>query len=322
MIFAGILTALLGFVAGRSDLLSGDPPPPPADPAIAQGIADANDRLANLETAFSELPGPLPVTDGAVDLSPITDQLADLSAQVAEMGAAPEQLAALSERLDVITARVDALVAAPAPTADVPDAALDAAMAELRAVAAAQQAEIDQLLANAQSIQSDAAAEARATLMRAAMTRITAAIDTGQPFATALGDLQAAGATDIPEVLKGVAGVGVTPLATLQEQIPDAARAALAAARGMAEDSSGLGGFLQRQLGARAVEPREGSDPNSVLSRVEAAVRAGRLGDALAEAEALPEPARNAMGPWLEQAQTRQDAVTAANALAERLSAL
>jgi len=319
MILAGILTALLGFLAARSDFLpaSLQVPAPEADPAIAQGIADANDRLSDLETAIAELPAMQPpvVVDGQVDLTPVTDELTALSEQVAA-------LAPLSERLDVLTARVDTLVAQPAPAVAVPDEALEAAMAELRAAAAAQQSEIDRLLADAQSIRNDTAAEANATLIRAAMTRIRAAIDTGAPFATALGDLEQAGATDIPDALRMAAGDGVVPLAALQEAVSDAARDALAAARDVGDDNGGLGSFLQRQLGARAVTPREGSDPNSVLSRVEGAVRAGRLGDALAEAEALPESARAAMGQWLEQAQSRQDAVTAANALAERLSAL
>jgi hypothetical protein len=146
-------------------------------------------------------------------------------------------------------------------------------------------------------------------------------VDNGGPFATALGDLEQAGVTDIPDALRAAAADGVQPLSDLQAAAPDAARDALAAARA-AESGGGLGAFFDRQLGTRSILPREGSDPDAVLSRIEAAARDGRLGDALAEAEALPADAQAALGPWLEQAQKRHDAVTAANALAERLSAL
>ena len=58
-----------------------------------------------------------------------------------------------------------------------------------------------------------------------------------------------------------------------------------------AEDGvmGGLGAFLQNQLGGRSVVPREGDDPDAVLSRVGAAVEAGDLSTALTEIESLPE---------------------------------
>ncbi|MGB0440740.1 MAG: molybdopterin-binding protein, partial [Paracoccaceae bacterium] len=46
-----------------------------------------------------------------------------------------------------------------------------------------------------------------------------------------------------------------------------------------------LGAFLKTQLGARSLEPREGDDPDAVLSRMEAAAREGRFGDVEAEAD-------------------------------------
>jgi hypothetical protein len=107
----------------------------------------------------------------------------------------------------------------------------------------------------------------------------------------------------------------------LQDDITDAVRSALAAARSVDENGGGLIGFLQKHLGMRSIEPQEGSDPDAVLSRIEAAVRAGRLGDALAEARTLPKISQEALSIWIEQAQARHNAVLAANALAERLTA-
>ena len=49
-----------------------------------------------------------------------------------------------------------------------------------------------------------------------------------------------------------------------------------------------------------------------MLSRAEAALAEGRLSDALAEIEALPETARAAMADWAAQARSRADALVAA----------
>ncbi|MEP2892140.1 COG4223 family protein [Tateyamaria sp.] len=298
LIFAGILTAALGFIAARSDFLSESPPipTPQIDPAIAEGLADVTDRLAALETTVAK----------SADLDPIAAEIGDLSERTATLKA---QVDALAERPQVVDVNV-------------PEDALNAALADLRDTADNQQAEIDELLADARLIRSDTQAEANATLQRAALSRIMSAVDTGSPFAAALGDLEQVSESDVPDALKAAAVEGVIPLAALQESFPDAARNGLAAARNNSEESSGLSGFLQRQLGTRSVEPREGSDPDAVLSRMEAAMRAGHLGDALAEVDQLPEPARDALATWLEQAQSRYDAVSAANALADRLSAL
>ncbi|MEP4249719.1 hypothetical protein [Tateyamaria sp.] len=305
LIFAGILTAALGFIAARSDFLSESPPipTPQIDPAIAEGLADVTDRLAALETTVAK----------SADLDPLATEIGDLSERTATLKA---QVDALAERPQVVDVNV-------------PEDALNLALADLRDTADNQQAEIDnqqaeidELLADARLIRSDTQAEANATLQRAALSRIMSAVDTGSPFAAALGDLEQVSETDVPDALKSAAVEGVIPLAALQESFPDAARNGLAAARNNSEESSGLSGFLQRQLGTRSVEPREGSDPDAVLSRMEAAMRAGHLGDALAEVDQLPEPARDALATWLEQAQSRYDAVSAANALADRLSAL
>ena len=72
----------------------------------------------------------------------------------------------------------------------------------------------------------------------------------------------------------------------------------------------------------RSIEPQEGTDPDAVLSRIEAAVRTGRIADALGEVQTLPEASQDALKDWTEQAQLRHDAVSAAKILAERLMAL
>jgi hypothetical protein len=97
----------------------------------------------------------------------------------------------------------------------------------------------------------------------------------------------------------------------------------LSAARsaGTGEGQQGIGGFLTRSLGVRSVAPREGNDPDAVLSRAEAAVNAGDLSAALNELDTLPEEAQAVMADWRAAADARVSARTAADALAQRLTA-
>ena len=70
----------------------------------------------------------------------------------------------------------------------------------------------------------------------------------------------------------------------------------------------------------RSLLPREGDDPDAVLSRIEAAVGEGRLSDALAEIELLPDVAKDKLSDWAAQATRRNEAVAAAEALAGTLN--
>jgi hypothetical protein len=124
----------------------------------------------------------------------------------------------------------------------------------------------------------------------------------------------------VPDALAGQSA-GVATLAELSAAFPEAARAALTAAREASGESEGLGGFLRTQLGVRSLEPQEGDSADAVLSRAEAALRDGRLTDALAEVAALPEAGQAALAEWTARAETRQDAVAAAEELAQSLTA-
>ena len=77
-----------------------------------------------------------------------------------------------------------------------------------------------------------------------------------------------------------------------------------------------LGNFLRVQTGARSIEPREGSDPDAVLSRANAAVETGDVAGALTEIGSLPQPAQDAMATWIGRAKIWTDANAALVALA------
>ncbi|AWX92777.1 hypothetical protein DPM13_05185 [Paracoccus mutanolyticus] len=77
-----------------------------------------------------------------------------------------------------------------------------------------------------------------------------------------------------------------------------------------------IGNFLRVQTGARSVEPREGSDPDAILSRANAAVEAGAIATALDEIATLPQSGQNAMKSWTDRARIWVDANTALAELA------
>ncbi|NCM97487.1 MAG: hypothetical protein GW948_09390, partial [Rhodobacterales bacterium] len=107
-------------------------------------------------------------------------------------------------------------------------------------------------------------------------------------------------------------------LAALQAAFPEAARAALDAALRADMGTSltqRMTAFLRTQTGARSLTPREGTDPDAVLSRAEAALLGGDLAGAQAEIGALPPEAQAAMADWQALAERRLAATDALAAL-------
>ena len=152
-----------------------------------------------------------------------------------------------------------------------------------------------------------------------AYDRLRAAATSGAPYAEALPALE--GLTLAP-ALRDAAETGLPTPATLADSFPEAARRALEASL-RAEGGAGLGDrlltFLRVQTGARSLEPREGADPDAVLSRAEAAVAAEDVAAALAELAALPEAGRAELADWTAQANAYLAAQAALAALAAEL---
>lgn len=108
-------------------------------------------------------------------------------------------------------------------------------------------------------------------------------------------------------------------MAELADGFPDPAREALEAAlrANMGESwTERVSNFLRSQTGLRSLSPREGNDPDAVLSRAEAALQAGDVATAIKELEAMPEAGKPALADWLVQAQVRVEAEAAFAALA------
>ena len=290
LMLGGLIAGTLGFIAARSDIF--DPALPPSwrsvsyDAEIAtltSTINDLNGALAEIEAQIADLQ----IADTSDTVTPLRTGLAQLEERIAKIEAQP------------------ASTAPAAPTID---------LRPLNETLSAQQAQIDALRARA-------ATEASRTEAQTAVNRLFAAVVSGSPFAPALTELRKHTSVEIPSILLNTAETGVPSLADLQQSLPDAARTALAAVRAEnAGDDQGIAGFIARQFGVRSVVPREGSDPDAILSRVEGAVRNGDLETALKEADALPLAAKEALQIWQGQARSRLDTILAAEALSQRLA--
>lgn len=259
--------------------------------AAGSALSGLEPRVAALEQRMTDLES-RPVGDG-------TAPVVDLSAVDAELVALREELEAQKGAGAMLVADVQAAAAA----------------AEIRLV---------ETKAQAQALKDAADAAARAATTAAAVARVQAAFDSGASFADPLADLVEAG-LEVPAVLANSASGGLPTLAGLEAAFPAAAREALEASLRANMGESVLdraAAFLRSQTGARSLTPREGSDPDAVLSRAEAALRAGALADTLAEIAALPAEGQAALAGWTALAQRRLDATEAVSALAAAADAL
>lgn len=296
-ILGGALAAVAGFGLSQSNVLGLRPPDRSAEmtaltdqqTSLRAEVTELVDRIAALESR------PLPEPP---DLS----RLDELDQRLQSVESAPPGGTAdttdLAARLSALEGTVATLPPASANPAEIDEALtrlaeIDAALARLEELEAA---------AEAQSV---AAAEtARAAEQARALEGLAGAVAEGRGFEAELAavtnpDLQAALTPHIS---------GVTPLADLQAQFPDAARAALQLARRAdGDDSWGsrLTDFLADQTGARSVTPREGDDPDAILSRAEFALGESRLSDALTELAALPADIRAPLEEWIAKATAR-----------------
>lgn len=261
----------------------------------------------------------------AQDMAPLQAEIDTLKAQIAAVPDPSARLDQLEQTIKAapdlgqITARIVALEARPSGVSAQMQADIAALQAQSKpfdpapAVQAAIAAEMDAVKKSAADMQAQAQAAATKATRTAQIALLRAALDTGAPFASAK-DM-----ADLPAVLADHAETGLPSLTALKDSFPDAARLALEAAL-----RANMGGtwaervtnFLRAQTGARALTPRDGNDPDAILSRTEAALNAADLPRALAEIQTLPPEAQTALQDWTINATLRQSALEALTALA------
>lgn len=314
MVLGGVIAAGAGFGLARvmPDLLPlGD------DPPLAEMVAQQGARIAALEeelavrpdleeivarlAALEAAPTPASAVETEREVAALRAAVAELQARPAASGGGDP---ALAEEVASLREQVANLGAGGGVPADVV-AAVDAAEARLK--------EAEE---RAAALAREAEATAVAARRAAATERLAAALDSGAPFASALTEL----GSEIPAVLAENAAVGLPTIADLSDAFPDTARQSLedALRANMGESwTDRVSNFLRSQTGLRSLTPREGNDPDAVLSRAEAALQAGDVARAITELSAMPEAGKPALADWLAMAQTRADAEAAVAALAQ-----
>lgn len=346
MLLGGVVAAGLGYVAGAYPDL---PFMGPAEVVEDPFVTETNAALRAQAEQIAALTGRADETAAAIaaiDLAPITTSVTEIQATLGGVGSSVDglqtTLAGLTDQLAALDTRLTEVEKQPLKDAVSPETIaayereIDALKSDVAAqqavVAAAQKAQLDTIEAARAEIEAiatrardaEASATNRATLAasRAALADLTTRARDGQPYAEPLAVLTGNGVA-VPAPLAEGAAEGLPTTALLISSFPEAARDALTAARAAGEAGAEPGsvtGFLQRQLGARSVTPRDGDDPDAVLSRAEAALRGGDLDTTLSEIASLPEAAQTVLSDWVAKAQLRRDALAAAAELAQELN--
>lgn len=305
----GVVAAALGFGLARYVVPEGWPfaVPTARDEMLAEQakvIEALSDQVATLQADLAARPTAEDLAQAVAAAGNASDQAEALSAlearlasieqrPIGEGGVSLADLAAYQQAVDALTAEVEGLkLVAMQPSAEVE--------AEARA-------KVEAAEAAAQAVKDAAEAEASKARQQAALAAVQAAFDLGTPWQDALAALAAENVTLPAEMPSD----GVPSLAALQEMFPPAARSALNAAlrEQMGEGlTDRMTTFLRSQTGARSLTPREGTDPDAILSRAEAALAAGDLATALTEVATLPATAQAELAAWVAAAQQRLDA--------------
>lgn len=329
LLFGGIVAAVFGAAALRYGILEGWVEIGGGKTAGLQAMIDAQTaQITGLEAALEGLRTELvSVRDAAPDPGLVTGALDEVATRV---GGVSDGLVALGQRLDATDARLAGLETQPIPKAELPAEMVAAYEARLAGLQGTMDERFDRMqdalnarLAEIEAAASDAGAAAKTAEARVALAEIEAALDSGTGFAEPLNALAETANVTPPVPLAETAETGVPSLASLQAEFPAAARAALTeATRAATSDGSinWLTAFFRTQMGARSLEPREGDDPDAVLSRAEAATGRGDLDTALTEIATLPAGGRAELANWAARAETRRTALAAAKTLSEQLN--
>lgn len=268
--------------------------------SLADSIASLDGRISASKSELSDL-----IADFEASTNAARTQVGDGLSNISENGAAA--LSAMQAELEALKDRIG-------KQEDL-RAALETRLEEIGSVAReklqAAQTEAADLAAKAAELGDSVARDV-------AMQKLRAALLTGASYAEDLANVVTGLGVEAPEALSKSAVTGIATITELETEFPTAAREGLRASiRATAGDSATdkLTAFVKSQLGARSLEPKEGDDPDAVLSRAEAALKTGDLAEAVALVEQLPPEGIAAMQDWVDRANQRLAAEAALDSL-------
>ena len=273
---------------------------------MVEGLDIAGDIEAGMDRLRAEFAS-------SEDVSPDTQLVAQISGLRRDLAERTERLDGVDATLEGLdnrlSAQADDFAAVTEDMAVGLSALEDSMTVELAALAE----ELAQVRELAEHRIEEAEAAVDTALAGAGLEAMRTALERGTAYPEAVALLREAG-VEVPDALAGPAAQGIPTLEMLQDSFAPAARAGLRAALQEAPADSTterLGNFLRAQVGARSTAPREGDDPDAVMSRAAAALEAGDLEATLSELDALPDAALPGLQDWMTAAQARQDAEAA-----------
>ena len=274
---------------------------------------EIHDQIMGLSETVSELKNLGPSVNLSEELDPLRISLSKLSADIMVNSSAQEQeILALKERIYLLEIRpLNSEVSA--SVMQNYERELTQIRAEIEAIVNKVADDVEQAQGGAAMLEVATQAISQENVADSALIGIEAAISNGTGYSVLLEELKAILGLNLPKVLSENAQLGVVTLNKLQDEFPELARVSLQAARREGE-GTGFGAFLKAQLGFRSLSPREGSSPDAVLSRAEAAVSVGNLQLALVELIDLPKSGQLVLQDWSERARAR---LRVLNALSE-----
>jgi hypothetical protein len=262
-------------------------------------------RISTLETQAAGLTGQLDSLAGGLE------SVGAETGQVGEMSqTAVARLAVNAAQLDGLRAQIDALSAQSGTLAQrLEEAETAAATRAADAESAADRRASD---ASAAAAQAQAAAEARARIARteAVLDEVAAAIDSGAPYADALGRVDEAA----PAGLIATASTGAPTQPVLRSAFTPAAQAGIRAAA-LAVAEGGVpgkmwAGITSQFTGVPTVAV-EGDGVDAVMGRAAARLTDDDMTGALDALSALPPAAAAPLADWTARATLRRDAKAA-----------
>ncbi len=259
----------------------------------------ASERIAILERSIEAV---RVTAAGRADVQALDKRIVEIAARPAPTpaGADPEVLAGVARRIEAAEAALKAF---------------DPTALKAGADAAARTSALDGRLASVEKAVTAARGDNAARAVVAG--NLVRALDAGSPYAAEIQALSGLGADQGRlAALSTGAAKGLPTAAALAREFNGLA------ARVLSEAASSDGGFLDRLASSalqvvrvRPVGDTGGATPTAIVSRIEAALARGALGDALAAWKTLPEPSRRASEAWGRSLEARVTAETAARSL-------
>jgi len=254
------------------------------------------------------------------DTARLGQQMQTVKADTTRMGetlrVVQEETGKLSSRLDGLDGDVMAKIAKLASPSDVEQAVKPVAE---------QVTSLQSRVANVVSAEADRKQNAKRIVLSLELANLERAIDRGDSFADELAQVKgtAGGLIDLTALERHDAS-GVAPISKLQAMFNPVAHRIIEASAAPAGGSV----FNQLLANARSVVKvrkvsHDASDTSSeaVVTRIEAALRAGRLTNVLALAKELPEGGQKAAQAWLQKVEDRHAVDVALAAVEDQLKA-